>query len=134
MRTKAALGEGRGAVEALRKRLSVEQRHGQVVDTVDLVHSVDRAEVRVVEGGGDPGLAIKPFQDFWTIFRTQMRDFEGDLARYECVERFVDRAHSTAPEPAEDTESSELLGQLGGRCPSSGRWLRTKGSLGGGVG
>ena len=74
------MGQRLRAVEALRQRLAVEQGHCQVVDAVDLVNGVDRAKVRMVEGGGDFRLAIEALQDLGAIFGAEVRDFEGDLA------------------------------------------------------
>ncbi len=76
------LRQGVAALKTLGERLPVEQGHGQVIDAVYLVHSKDRAQIGVVEGGRGAGLAIEPLQDFGAVFGAQVRDLEGDLAMY----------------------------------------------------
>ena len=119
------------ALEPLGERLAVEQGHGQVVDAVDLIDGIDRAQIGVIERGRGPGLAIEPLQDRGAVLGAEMRDLEGHLAMYLWVVGLVDRAHAAAAEAAEDAESAELLGQVGGRNPGPVGRSRSGGGEGG---
>ena len=77
---------------------------------------MDRADVRVVEGGRGLGLPLKTAESLRVVGEFVGKELQGDVATELEVFRLVDHAHATATDLAEDAVMGNRLPDgLGGR-------------------
>ena len=102
---------GRPSVGSAAERSAVDQLHRDVAVVVDRSGLVDRDDVRVVERGGERGLAKQPFER--VIFAARVaderapNDLQRDVATKPRIVRTIDLAHAASTELAQDTIRSD---------------------------
>ena len=103
--------------QPIRQRLPLDQLEDEIGRAVDQLESVDRAHVRVVEGGEQARLPLEAPQAGRIVAEVVGHRLDRHLAAEGGVERAVDAAHaSAAEEPAHD-EAAERCARLeGGRA------------------
>jgi hypothetical protein len=90
------------ASDQVRQRLALEQLHHDEVLPLVLVDGVDGADVRVVEGGGRPRLALEALERLRVAPEIGRQELQRDPATQLRVLRLVDHAHAPAAERPDD--------------------------------
>ena len=98
--TANAIGEGLAFVVS---------HHDEDATVGGLFEAVNRADVRVVEGGGGTGLSQNPLALFFGVGYPFREELEGDGALQFDVESPIHYAHATGPEKAEDLVVSDQI-------------------------
>ncbi len=94
----------RFAREALRERLALDESHREEHHAVDLVHRVDRDDVRVRELRGHLGLAQEARLDLRAERELGGQDLQRHLAVQAHVARTIDHGHAAASDLVLDLE------------------------------
>ena len=81
--------------------------HDQEVDVPFLADVVERADVRVVEGGDRPGLALEAGTRLGVGGQVVRQHLDGDLAIEPRVPRPVDLTHAARPQGGDDLVGSQ---------------------------
>src|SRR5262249_45300941 len=102
------------------QRPALDERHRQVRNVLELTHIVHRTDVRVVQGGGGPGLAVEPLPHLLVIV-AQKGNLEGDRPVELSVMGAEYRSHPALAETVEDPVASEVPRYLVDRAPPGGR-------------
>src|SRR6185436_10073569 len=95
------------APDARLQRLPVETLHDEVIDARVVPDVVERADVRMLEVGDDPGFPLEAFPPIGIGRRIAGEDLDGDRAAETDVPSFVDLTHAPDAEEAEDLVDSE---------------------------
>src|SRR5262249_48037959 len=104
---------------------TLDEGHREEVNAVDLVDVVDGTEVRMVNGGGQAGLALEALQDWCPRASRKVRHLEGHLAAQPRILGQVDGAHAASAEFLEDAIAAELLRQVLVWGHGDSIWLET---------
>ena len=97
--------------------LPLKQLHGDEGSPIGLVDLVDRADVRVVQGGRSLCLPLKATEGLRVVGEFVGKELQGDVATEFEVFRLVDDAHPAAADLAEDAVMGNRLPHgLGRRC------------------
>ena len=80
--------------QALLERLSIEKLNHDEVVTVDAGDVVNRADVRVIQGGNGPRFALKPRAELGIVAEAIRCQLEGDNAVQTGISGFVHFAHA----------------------------------------
>jgi hypothetical protein len=96
------------------------QFHGNEGSPIGIVNFVDRADVRVVQGGRGFGFPLKTAESLRVVGEFVGKELQGDVATELEVFRFVHHTHAPTPNLAEDAVMGNGLPHgLGGR----GHWV-----------
>ena len=87
---------------ALAERLPFEQFHRDEVLVLPLLDRVDRADVRMVQGGRCARFSLKPFERLRIRRQRRREELQRDMSAELCIFRFVNDAHAAAAERADD--------------------------------
>ena len=109
---KGVQGQRSGA-EAIAQGLAVEQLHRDEGPALMLVHVVDRADVRMLEGGGSAGFALQALESLSVLGELIRQELQGDAAAELEVLGLVDDAHAPASELREDAIVGDRLADHG---------------------
>lgn len=102
------------ALQPLAQVFSGHQLQRQEAHVVNLVHTMDAGDVRVVERGQRPGFAFEPSQATFVIGEVCGQHLDRHLAVEPGVPCAVDLAHAPGTERAEDlVEAQGLAGGQG---------------------
>ena len=107
------LGQGDGNTEEVGERkpasgddlgqgLSLDQLHGQEVETVGLLDGMDGDDVGVVEGGQGLGLPLEALQPLALRGQLHRQDLEGHVPLQPRIAGPVDLPHPPGPEGCQD--------------------------------
>ena len=88
--------------DALLKRLPLQQLHGDEIPAVGLSDLVDRADVRVIQGRGGPGLALEALQRRRVFLQLSGQKLQSHVPAEVEVLGLVHHAHATAAELVQD--------------------------------
>ena len=86
--------------------------HDEEGDAAGLADVVDRAQVGMLDGGGETGLALEALAHGGVLVAGAVRHLEGDVAAEVGVFGQVDGAHPAGAEFPEDAVTSKLLQQF----------------------
>ena len=104
------------ASDPVPERLPLQQFHGDEGSPIGLVNLVDRADVRVVQGGRSLGLPLESAEGLCIVGEFVGKELQGDVATELEVFRLVHHAHAPAADLAEDAVMGNRLPHgLGGR-------------------
>jgi hypothetical protein len=94
------------------KRLPLQQFHGDEGSPIGLVDLVDRADVRVIQGGRGLGLTLEATESLWVVGEVVGKELQGDVA---------------VPTGWEGVDTGEnVTGEIGeGSTSESVRWRKT---------
>jgi hypothetical protein len=110
------------------ERLPLQQFHGDEGSPIGIVNLVDRADVRVVQGGRSLGLPLESAESLRVVGEFVRKELQGDVTTELEVFCFIYHTHAPAADFAEDAVMGNRLPYgLGGR----GHWVDM---LGGGKG
>jgi hypothetical protein len=90
------------ALEDRRQVLALDVLHREVEQAVDLARVVDGDDVRMLQGGGDPGLAREPLAEAGGLGEVRRDDLDGGPPAQVQVLGAVDHAHAAAADPLLD--------------------------------
>jgi hypothetical protein len=108
------------ASDPVPERLPLKQFHSDEASPIGLVNLVDRADVRVVQGGRSLGLPLKTAEGLRVVGEFVGKELQSDVATELEVFSLVHHAHAPAADPAEDAVMGHRLPHgLGGR----GHWV-----------
>ena len=96
------------------QRLALQKLHRQEVHVFQLVQPVDRRDVRVVERGQQPRLALEPRQPLGVGAEGVGQDLDRDLAVERRIHGLPDHAHGSAADLFDQTVVQQLLSGLDG--------------------
>ena len=96
------------------QRLALEMRHDQVVRAIDAADVVDAADVRMVQRGDRPRLALEAGPRIGVAGDFTREDFDGNRAIETSIPGFVDLAHAAGAEHSLDLIRAEP--SAGGQC------------------
>ncbi len=99
----------RAALDEVLERLALQQLHDDEGLALVLPDLVDRADVRVVEGGGGPGLAQEPVERGAVAGGLGGEELQGDGSVEDAVVCPVDDAHTAATELLDDPVVRDVL-------------------------
>src|ERR1700730_10079979 len=85
------------------ERLPLQQFHANEGSPVGLVDFMDRADVRVGQGGRSLGFPLKTAEGLCVIGKFVGKELQGYVATELEVFRLVPHTHAPAADPAEDT-------------------------------
>ena len=115
----ASISSGLPAIRC-RRRLPLQQFHGDEGSPIGFVNFVNRADVRVVQRGRGLGLALEAAESLCVVGEFVGKELQGDVATELQVFRLIDHAHSPAADLAKDAVmGNRLTDGLGGR----GHWV-----------
>src|SRR5208337_5282401 len=106
--------------------LAVKKLHYYKRPAVLFADVVDDADVRVVQGGGCPGLAAKPFERLGIAFDICRKELECDQAAKANVLSLIHHSHSAAADFLEDAIVRDGLTDQLGDTPSLAPMLGAK--------
>src|SRR6266852_1170930 len=89
------------ASDPVPERLSLQQFHGDEGSPVGLVNLVDRADVRVVQGGRSLGLPLKTAESLCVVGEFVGKELQGDVTTELQVFGLVDHAHAPTADLAQ---------------------------------
>src|SRR5713226_1869439 len=89
--------------------LPLQQFHGDEGSSIGLVNLVDRADVRVIQGGCSLGFPLETAKSLCVVGEFVGKELEGDVATKLKVFRFIHHAHSTTADLAEDAVMGDRL-------------------------
>ena len=108
------------ASDPVPERLPLQKFHRNEGSPIDLIYFVDRADVRVVQGGRGFGFPLETAEGLRVVGEFVWKELQGDVATQLEVFGLVHHAHPPAADLAEDTVMGNRLPYgLGGR----GHWL-----------
>src|SRR2546430_15740778 len=84
----------RPSIAKLPHVLAFDELHGDEVQALRLVHIEDSADVRMVQSGSEPRLALESFQVSFFDGEFGRQDFENNCAPKFLIDSFVNRALS----------------------------------------
>jgi hypothetical protein len=99
--------------------LPLQQFHGDEGPSAHFVNFVDRADVRVVQRGRSFGFALKTAEGLRIVCKFVGQELEGNKPSELEVFRFIDHAHASAADLADDAVMGNRLPHGLGR---SGHW------------
>ena len=113
-------GEGRAGrwltlPEAGREIRPVDMTHGQEEGALDLARLVERDDVGMVDGGGDPRLTLEAGPEVGVAGQLVRQQLEGHVAPELALLGKVHDAHATATEHPLDAIRAEISAQAGVR-------------------
>jgi hypothetical protein len=104
------------ATDPLSERLPFQQFHGDEGSSIGLVNFVDRADVRVVQGGRSFCFPLETAKSLHVVGKFFGKEFQGDVATELQVFCLVHHAHSTTADLAEyAVVGNRLPHGMGGR-------------------
>ena len=86
---------------------SIELHHDGVHASGDF-ETVNRGDVRMVQGGKQPSLPLQSRDALWIVGKSRRQHLDGDLAMESRVEGAIHLAHATGIERTQDAVRSEL--------------------------
>jgi len=104
-----ALAGHPAARDQLAERCAVDVLHGDQADTADLLHRVDRHDVRVRQGGDRSRLLLEARQAGRVRGELRRQDLDGDATTEALVLGQIDLAHGTRAELLEDLVWAQRL-------------------------
>ncbi len=87
-------GGQRSALEAFRQRLALEVLENQIVSLILAADIVESADVRMIEAGNSPGLALKAPSEVRVGGKFGGQDLDGDGTIQACVASAIHLAHT----------------------------------------
>src|SRR5262249_7735897 len=99
-------------VDQARQGSAVDERHDDEVNAAVLADIMDRADVRMVDGGGKARLSVEPIENRLPVRFAEVRHLEGDRAAQLGVFGKVDCTHPTLTQLLEDGVAAKLLRQF----------------------
>src|SRR5882672_3132712 len=105
----SALQLQRPSIAKLADVLAFDELHGDEVQALRLVHIEDGADVRMVQSGSEPGLALESFQVGFFDSEFGRQDFENNRAPEFLIDSFVNRALSARADLLSDLVVAEEL-------------------------
>ena len=101
------------ARDELAQVLAVHVAHRQIQGALVLAGLVDRDDVRVVERGGDPRLALEASAETWVLGQLGRDELERDVAVELLLVGEVDDAHAATADQPLDLASCDLRARAG---------------------
>jgi hypothetical protein len=89
--------------------LSFQQFHGDEGSTIAFVNLIDRADVRMVQGGRGLGFALETTEGLWVVGGVVGKKLQGNMAIKLKVLGFIDDAHPTTADLAQDAVVRDRL-------------------------
>ena len=115
----------RSSREPLHQRTAFDELEDQEACGADLFETVDRGDVRVIERGEDPRLALKAGDAIRVGTRQLGKGLDRDVASEPRIARSIDLAHPAGTNRRDDlVRTNSGAGLHGGNQYSSGRGLR----------
>src|SRR5437879_5759926 len=84
------------ASNSLAERLPLQQFHGNKGSPIGLVNLVDRADIRMIQGGRSFGLALKAAESLCVVGKVVGKELQCDMATELEVFRLIHDAHPAA--------------------------------------
>src|ERR1700746_2326250 len=109
----------RSAIDPVPERQPLQQFHGDEGSPFALINLINRADVRVVEGGRSFGFPLETAEGLCVVGEFVGQELQGDVATELEVFSFVDHTHAPAPDLAEDAVMGDCFPHGFGR---SGHW------------
>jgi hypothetical protein len=100
--TEHVVDRERPALNAIRERLALDQLHDEVEIVPLAPDVVDDADVRMVERGNEPRLALEARADLGRACQIARQDLDRDLAAEAAVAGAIDLAHASGADGRED--------------------------------
>ena len=101
-------GQPLALCQLFRERLAVDELENEKADSLRLLHAVDRTDVRVIQRGEDPRLALEAGQALRVARELARQDLDRDLATEFDVARPVHFAHAARAEQRFEAISSKV--------------------------
>ena len=109
----------RDVLEPLRERLALDELEHQEADAVRLLDAVDRADVRMIQRGEHPRLALEARQPIRVARERARQDLDRDVATELRVARAVHLAHAARAEQRLAGDSRRAIGRSSAARPRS---------------
>ena len=102
--------------------LPLQQFHGDEASSIGFINLVDRADVRMVQGGRGLGFPLEAAESLRVVGDFVGQKLQGDMATELQVFRLIHHTHAPTSDPAEDAVVGDRLTHGLGRSSHWREW------------